>query len=107
MLRSDIESIVFELGEEFAYAEKAHFGHLVRCGQKIPQKLKIYAENMAANAFFATLLVTDEFSPVIGEELEDKNGVVWLIDAVSPVYEKGEVQGYFLVLRSCQGIGRA
>lgn len=106
MFRQDIAGIVSELGEEFVYAEKAHFGHLVRCGQKIPQKLKINAEHMADNAFFATLLVTDEFSPVIGEEIEDKNGVVWLIDAVSPVYEKGEVQGYFLVLRTFQGIGR-
>lgn len=104
MQRGEIKSIIGELGEEFAYGEQNVFGHFVRCGQRIPAKLKINADFMADNAYFATLLVTDEISPVIGEEVTDKNGVLWLIDAVNPLYDKGAVQGYFLTLRTGQGI---
>lgn len=104
MQRHDIESIISALGETFSYKEKDYRGYLVRCGQNLPPQLKINADFMPQNAFFATLLVTNEIIPLVGDEVTDTNEVCWLIDTVTPLYSRGEVQGYYLALRTNQGI---
>lgn len=104
MLLQEIESIIRELGEEFDYGGSKYRGHLVRCGQNLPPQLKINADFMPQNAFFATLLVTNEIIPLVGDEVTDMNEVCWLIDTVTPLYSRGEVQGYYLALRTNQGI---
>ncbi len=104
MLRQEIESIIQDVGEEFDCQGNKYRGHFVRCGQKIPQQLKINADFMPQNAFFATLLITNEIIPLVGDEIADMNAVCWVVDAITPLYDRGEVQGYYLVLRTNQGI---
>lgn len=105
MTGREIAGIIACLGEEFSSSDTAYFGHLVRCGQKIPAKLGFDPMHYAKNAFYGVLLVSADFLPEIGQEITDANHVSWLVDHIVPLYDRAAVQGYYLLLRTNQGIG--